>query len=245
MTDQKFVCDQLKEFDSLKDMIEEIETKMFYNSGFSGRITTKLANSKEFIKYGGREKFKYSNSLDADDTIIKTHIPTTENNYWRICKKDNDIMPKHMGICLCFHDIKYNCFIKNIKTNKIYVVGRCCIKKFVHKEMAGRRCDICLGPHRNSKNNICFDCRDVIKEKERLESYEKERLERLERYEKEKECVFREDNICKFGKHKSKSYDVIFKDKGYIRWAYKQLNMEKKDNIYYLMKLYKEHITLN
>ena len=77
-------------------------------------------------------------------------------------------MPRHRYKCLCDHDIVENCFIYrkvNDKKILIRVIGNCCIKKF---DLGGRHCEVCDAQHKNTKDNICNECRDDIKAKEKI-----------------------------------------------------------------------------
>jgi len=76
-------------------------------------------------------------------------------NYYKLVFPNNNRLPPHYDNCVCGHPIEYNCYIAN-KTNLI-VLGRCCIKQFV--ENSGRTCEECGSSHRNSKVNLCNDCK--------------------------------------------------------------------------------------
>ena len=64
--------------------------------------------------------------------------------------------------CMCGHHISEQCYIIN-KTGDIYVLGNCCIKKFLIR--SGRTCGICGDPHQNRKDNNCNECRLKIEKK--------------------------------------------------------------------------------
>ena len=56
------------------------------------------------------------------------------------------------------HDILQNCYISPKDSNGfILTLGSCCIKRFLEKPYA--TCEICELKHRNTKDNICKDCR--------------------------------------------------------------------------------------
>jgi len=63
--------------------------------------------------------------------------------------------------CICTHEIEENCYILNIISKKILVVGNCCIKRYLNIDTS-KRCEECKLPHRNFKDNFCKDCRGGI-----------------------------------------------------------------------------------
>lgn len=263
--DEETVLKNLESFECLKEVMDDIKNDTFKKKHL---ITTIISESKEFISIGGAQIVNKEN----EEKYCRHH------NHLKLIKKENPQIeiPQLTSRCLCFHHITHNRYIKNINTGKIYVVGSCCINKFINEELQGRRCSQCNNRHRHSKDNLCKDCRDVIK-KEKKKAIEAEKLKRaiqkkiedeerweyiraeqervyqedLKNREIEKENEFRRDGICKFGKYKDTPYiDIFNNDKKYItNWAlntYKknlnELGYIKKDNIYYLLKLYKEFI---
>lgn len=64
------------------------------------------------------------------------------------------VFPDVIYHCVCTHFIKQNCYVRNLKTFKVYTVGNCCIKKFKIK----KRCSICSNSHQRTKHTICFAC---------------------------------------------------------------------------------------
>jgi len=245
----------LKDFKCLDKIRNKIKEKYNAKSHFK-EITSLISKEKEMIYYGGPQ------SCINEDALNKEYIHNKHSKYWLNIKDDNEVEPFNYTHCLCFHCIKNLCYIKNIKTKKIYVVGNECVNKFVDKDMQGRRCNICKTSHKNIKDNYCNECRKNIKDELKKEKEEKKRAqekeiseryyqEYLKKKEIENENEFRKGGICKFGKkHKGTLYvDIFNNDKGYIKWAldtYKtqqnELGYIKKDNIYYLLKLYQEFI---
>lgn len=67
-----------------------------------------------------------------------------------------DRIPPKKDRCLCGHPISENCYIKHIPTQRLIVVGNCCIKRYLDK--SGRTCEKCNKPHKNRKNNLCESC---------------------------------------------------------------------------------------
>lgn len=243
----------LQEFTCLNDIIDEIKED-YNNKEFIGKITTLIAKSNEFIYYGGPPKYQQINEkiiVDGNYTVLNNFkkpeiIPNPHYNAWLNCKKENEKMPELIkSHCLCFHHIKNLCFIKNIKTEKIYTIGIECINKFTNNR---RTCGICNNPHRNSKDNHCKDCRIKIKEELKLKKEEENKKKYDEKQKRQNEMAnfiyFKSYNICKFGKYNGEEFEIVFKDKSYIRWVLKNLDMDNKNNLYYLIKLYKERISI-
>lgn len=68
--------------------------------------------------------------------------------------------PEFTDTCICGHKIKENCYIINdLNEDDLIILGNCCIKRFLSEDNAGRTCEICKKPHRNTKDNRCKDCR--------------------------------------------------------------------------------------
>ena len=68
--------------------------------------------------------------------------------------------PPYNTECICTHDIVENCYLQcRLNRDLLLVVGNCCIKKFLPKELQGRTCAICGKPHRNRRDNFCNECR--------------------------------------------------------------------------------------
>lgn len=70
--------------------------------------------------------------------------------------------PPSKNVCICSHPIIENCYIQNIHTDSILIVGNCCIKRFLPLENQGRSCPKCKEPHRNRNDPWCDDCRGGI-----------------------------------------------------------------------------------
>ena len=64
--------------------------------------------------------------------------------------------------CICTHPIIENCYIQNRETNRILIIGSCCIKRFIPEEAQGRTCSICDEPHQNRNDPWCYLCRGGI-----------------------------------------------------------------------------------
>ncbi len=86
---------------------------------------------------------------------------------WEYCGSDTDMsyfklrfknrsLPKHKHHCVCGHDIVVNCYITN--GVEILTLGTSCVKRFVKHHC--RTCEVCKGPHKNRKVNLCNDCKE-------------------------------------------------------------------------------------
>jgi hypothetical protein len=42
------------------------------------------------------------------------------------------------------------------------VLGNCCIKRFIPKDLASKTCSVCKKPHRNRRVDKCNGCRDDL-----------------------------------------------------------------------------------
>ena len=70
----------------------------------------------------------------------------------------HDNFPKDYNICLCNTNIIKNYYVTNNKHDQIFILGKCCIKKFINTGTS-LLCEICNEPHKNRKNNRCNICR--------------------------------------------------------------------------------------
>ena len=79
-------------------------------------------------------------------------------NYWRLCFGREEL-PENTTVCICGHKIVKNCYITGTIGDEemIIIVGSCCIKRFIPKYR--RTCEKCEREHRNTKNNLCKNCR--------------------------------------------------------------------------------------
>ena len=78
--------------------------------------------------------------------------------YFNIFFKNKVKLPEYEPNCVCGQYIVENCYITN--GDKIMVLGNCCIKKFLPKNLSGRTCRVCKKPHKNQKDNLCHECRE-------------------------------------------------------------------------------------
>ena len=165
------ILEILKDFKCLDKIREKIKEKYKKQSHLK-EITNEISDNKEFIYYGGFPTEIVTNESRNDvlnsGCELQLDKKNRHYNYWLMVKKNDEELPKKTLHCLCFQCITNPCIIKNIHTNKLYVVGSECINKFVPEENRGRRCERCNIKHRNSKNNFCKDCRTIVKEEEKL-----------------------------------------------------------------------------
>ena len=77
-------------------------------------------------------------------------------NYFNLVYKNERELPAHSQFCRCGHKITENCYIAD-KQDNIYVIGNCCIKKFM--KHSKRSCEKCQKPHKNRRDNFCNSCR--------------------------------------------------------------------------------------
>jgi len=158
------------------------------NKDLSKRFIEGLKNYNLTLKEIKSDGWGYcggSNDLNNDFKRFHQYFP-----------KQN--LPPHKSLCICGHDIIYNCYITNnfkrFDLNNILILGSCCIKKFI-PEGKKKRCINCNESHQNRKDNFCNDCRIDLKEFIRVSEWE-----------------------IKFGKHKGTIYKDIPLD--YLQYLY-------------------------
>ncbi len=209
------ILEILKDFKCLDKIREEIERDYNIKSHFK-QITNLISKDKEMIYYGGPM------SCVDEDAKNKEYISNRHYKYWINNKEEEEEEPFNYTHCLCFHCIKNLCYIKNIRTKKIYVVGNECINKFVDPTMQGRLCKRCKEKHKNHKDNYCNKCRIIIKEEIKQAKEEQERLYKIERNKKiEEEIKIRKEKenkehlykIEKIKEEQEKVYQEYLKNK--------------------------------
>ncbi len=117
-------------------------TEQFISGLFSYGLTY-----KQFIERG----YRYAGGDDGSHW-----------KYFRLLFGSKHEFPTHKDNCVCGHEIRYNCYITYDGFDEIMVLGSCCIKRFMPKETAGRTCSNCKKPHKNSKDNYCHECRELL-----------------------------------------------------------------------------------
>lgn len=125
-----------------------------------------------------------------------------KNNYMKAFELEGTVYPDIKEECECSHWIKQNCYVRNIKTKDILVIGNCCIKHF----KITKKCSSCNKEHKRTKSTICSDCDKQIKKKDKLKS-----------------------TTLNFGKYKGFSIGYVYEnDLDYLNWIYKNFDKNKK-----------------
>tara|TARA_B110000208_G_C11672750_1_gene395850 strand:+ start:287 stop:955 length:669 start_codon:yes stop_codon:yes gene_type:complete len=87
------------------------------------------------------------------------------NEYWTekwSLNNDNEIpdYPEDEDKCKCGHSITQQCYITNIHTDEVLVLGSTCINKFIPDGMK-KKCNKCGNVHKNRKKNLCNTCQEI------------------------------------------------------------------------------------
>ena len=136
---------------------------------------------------------------DNDDNSVKVEIAIVA--HWEALWRHhfpNRGFPKGERKCICKRhsiDLRYNCYITNPEKTKVITIGRICMVQFIKKskDYMSKRCERCLEPHKNRKDNYCNKCRLTLKEekeeeeRQRVLKEEEERMERQRRYNEERQ----------------------------------------------------------
>jgi hypothetical protein len=105
--------------------------------------------------------------------------------------------------CICSKHIETSHFIKNIRTNQIFLVGVTCIKKFNE------------GLYVNIKQKKCLRCGEMIKRRDRS------------RPSSCKDCAglfVNQNTLVDFGKYIGETHYKMYNDKSYCDWIIRQDN---------------------
>lgn len=124
-----------------------------------------MKQAKYDFKYiGGDGKISRSLYLKfLHKEITKTTLTRNSHlNYW-LTTNPNTPLPDKTHNCICGHPIIENCYIENIHSKEILILGNCCINRFVEKK--GRTCKICGASHKRRLIDRCFDCSVGVCEK--------------------------------------------------------------------------------
>jgi hypothetical protein len=79
---------------------------------------------------------------------------------------DASLQPDFVEECECTHWIKENCYVEYMPNDrrcrppKLFVVGNCCIRRFLPLKNQGKTCTDCRMRHKNRKDNYCTICRE-------------------------------------------------------------------------------------
>lgn len=165
---------------------------------------------------------------------FKNKSNNEKNNYLKAIELSEDIiLPQFTNYCKCGHYIEVQCYIRNIQTKEIFVVGNCCVKKFGIK----KKCIECNEVHKRTKFNICTNCEQLQKNKiKELKEEQKIKIEQEKEYFKNLKKL--ENSIITFGKYKYKTIKYVYdNDIDYINWCLKQDNKLLFDKIIQYNKL--------
>ncbi len=161
-------------------------------------LLAKLGDLKDYEFMGG---YTCKNNLE-------------KSNYMRSYESMGVVYPELKKYCECSHWIKQNCYIRNMITKEILVIGNCCIKHFEIK----KKCEICKVVHNRSKFNICLGCQKEEQQKDKLRN-----------------------TVLNFGKYRKFSIAYVEeKDENYLKWIHNEVSKDQdyssKTNA---MKVYK------
>ncbi len=87
-------------------------------------------------------------------------------NYFMQRFGDVALQPDFVEECECSHWIKENCYVEYMPNDQrcdppqLFVVGNCCIIKFLPPDNQGKTCSDCQMPHKSRKDNYCKSCRE-------------------------------------------------------------------------------------
>ena len=121
---------------------------------FKLELLLRYTRAKGWVYFGGHE---YKTSYDKDG-FHNIRFHRLWPDYF-----DKEPFIHHSDYCVCGTGIVQQCYIYNIYTKEIVVVGNCCILKW---KLQGMPCSMCFEPHLNRKDNYCSPCRIVRKKKE-------------------------------------------------------------------------------
>lgn len=167
-------------------------------------LLTKLKNLSDYEYFGGY--------------TCKKNIE--KNNYMKSLELlEGTIFPDIKKECECTHWIKQNCYVRNIKTKDILVIGACCIKHF----KITKKCSLCNNEHKRTKSNICIDCDKQLKKKDKLKT-----------------------TTLNFGKYKGYSIGYVEeKDYKYLKYIYDKFDANNNDYKKTNSKKIYEYLNLN
>jgi len=148
---------------------------------------------------GGQDTYSHLHRARDDRGEIGSVDDKTLADWARLWKRyfPNEEMPERESACVCDKEgLRYNLFITDGKD--VLVIGRVCLKQFLPRQaqkMDARRCERCVEPHKNRKDNYCNACRIDIKEEEKkrvAEEYERALMLQQEREAERREQMRRE-----------------------------------------------------
>jgi hypothetical protein len=146
---------------------------------------------------GGQDTLSHMHDANNDEggEVLSAALMRTWLMLWNRTFP-NEPMPEPEIECICTkYGLRYNCFITD--GSQVLVIGRVCMRQFlprIAKDMNAKRCERCLEPHKNRKDNFCRGCRIVIKEEQKREAEEQKR-EAEEREEAEEKRMAEEMRV--------------------------------------------------
>ena len=118
--------------------MKKVMMKKKHKSHCFEKLKKELGDLNRYTYFGGRS-----------GSHLKYYIKTLRQ------KKED--MPKREKACICETPIVINCFVKNMDTKELFVIGKDCIKRFFkHKN---RTCENCRIAHKNRSVNLCNTCK--------------------------------------------------------------------------------------
>jgi len=174
-----------------------------------GETQTKYDKASE--KKGFNVHFNYLCNLIKE-------LPELKNfNMYEVLTKSED----EFYYCVCNSKIKQRCFIikkdSKLHFDNFITIGNCCIRRFYNGQLK-RECSKCGAKHRNSKNNLCIDCRKKIITKKQFKTLDKEFNN------------FLLSSYIKFGKYKNCSIIKFIEDKNYFNYLLSVIDKESLNN---------------
>jgi len=113
-------------------------------------LTTKDKLLKGFLLLGLNEKQVYE--LEYCGGNCGSRI----NKFYKMFP--NIELPEYRNKCVCEHDIQENCYVTDHERKHIYVIGNCCIRRYLPNGTKSI-CELCKACHKNRKSNLCNNCR--------------------------------------------------------------------------------------
>ena len=101
-----------------------------------------------------KKEWKYIGGLEGRH--LKKLVTTFGEKYYEVVN-----IPTHSSKCICGHHIEEQCYIQNIHTKEVVVVGNCCIKKFLGIDTSSI-CQHCGNKNKSRKDSFCSECRGGI-----------------------------------------------------------------------------------
>lgn len=207
----------------VKDFQQFFMSRLFQHGGTNDILDYKYAggDGKGTHHYAKFHKFYF-------DNVVPKRFPFVPK------------YPTYQSHCICDASITEQCYLVNVKTKILIVVGNCCIRTYVPEE-ATKKCTECLkekGRLYEHLNYICKDCREEIKKKEKEKIKYEQHLKYLEYLKKEEEEL-KKQREQELRQKMIERYDWTFKTK-FGTYTYRQLieNPKNYNLVTWLMTKY-------